>query len=101
MLKAVFYRQGDGFNGFSVSGHAGYGTAGNDIVCAAVTSAVELTCNTITEFFGADASVEVFENEVRLMLNEDSVPAKQLIGSLHLHIANIAEEHSKIKLEIK
>ncbi|MBE6902335.1 MAG: ribosomal-processing cysteine protease Prp [Ruminococcaceae bacterium] len=101
MLKAVFYKQGDGFSGFSVSGHAGYGTEGNDIVCAAITSAVELTCNTITEFFGAAASVEVLENEVRLTLKDDSAPARQLIASLHAHIAYIAQEHRKIKLETK
>ena len=101
MLKAVFYKQGEGFSGFSVSGHAGYGTEGNDIVCAAITSAVELTCNTITEFFGAAASVDVFENEVRLTLKEESVPARQLLASLHAHIGYIAQEHSKIKLEIK
>lgn len=101
MLKAVFYKQGESFTGFSVSGHAGYGEEGNDIVCAAITSAVELSCNTITEFFKADASVEVFENEVRLALNERSVPASQLLASLCAHIGYIAAEHKKIKLEIK
>ena len=101
MLKAVFYKRGESFSGFSFSGHAGYGTEGNDIVCAAITSAVELTCNTITEFFGADASVEELENEVRLTMNEESVPARQLLESLYLHIKNIADEHSKIKLTIK
>ena len=101
MLKAVFFKRDGGFSGFSVSGHAGYGTAGNDIVCAAVTSAVELTCNTITEFLGAAASVEVLENEVRLTLEEESVPARQLIASLFAHIEYIAQEHKKIKLEVK
>ena len=31
-----------GYNGFSVSGHSGYGEEGGDIVCAAVSSAVSL-----------------------------------------------------------
>ncbi len=101
MLKAVFYKGAEGFTGFSISGHAGYGTEGNDIVCAAITSAVELTCNTVTEFFGADAVAEVFENEVRLTLNKPSVPSQQLIASLYAHIENIAREHKKIRLEIK
>lgn len=101
MLKAVFYKRGERFSGFSFSGHAGYGTEGNDIVCAAVTSVVELTCNTVTEFFGASARVDVFENEVRLVLEECHEPTQQLLASLCAHIASIAEEHSKIKLEIK
>ncbi|MGN0687638.1 MAG: ribosomal-processing cysteine protease Prp [Oscillospiraceae bacterium] len=101
MLKAVFFKRGGSFYGFSVSGHAGYGTAGNDIVCAAVTSAVELTCNTITDFFSANAVVDVFENEVRLELRQDDIPSQRLLASLYAHIENIAHEHSKIRLEIK
>ncbi len=101
MLKAVFYKDGERFTGFSFSGHAGYGTAGNDIVCAAVTSVVELTCNTVTEFFGTCARVDVFENEVRLILKEQHEPSQQLLASLCAHIENIASEHKKIKLEIK
>lgn len=101
MLKAVFYKGAEGFTGFSISGHAGYGTEGNDIVCAAITSAVELTCNTVTEFFGADARAEVLENEVRLTLDKPSEPSQQLIASLYAHIDNIAREHRKIRLEIK
>ncbi len=101
MLKAVFYKGAGGFTGFSISGHAGYGTEGNDIVCAAITSAVELTCNTVTEFFGAEACAEVFENEVRLTLGKPDVPSQQLIASLCAHIENIAREHKKIRLEIK
>lgn len=101
MLKAVFYKENDRFTGFSISGHAGYGTEGNDIVCAAVTSAVELTCNTITEFFGAAAEVSVFENEVRLILKEYAESSGQLLASLFSHIEYMAQEHKKIKLEVK
>ncbi|MGN0700357.1 MAG: ribosomal-processing cysteine protease Prp, partial [Oscillospiraceae bacterium] len=39
MLKAVFFRQGERLCGFDISGHAGYGYEGQDIVCAAVSSA--------------------------------------------------------------
>ena len=101
MLKAVFYRQDNIFTGFSVSGHAGYGSEGNDIVCAAISSSVMLVCNTVTEFFGAEADVEVKENEITLCLKEKSVPAEQLLASFYQHMEIIAEEHSKIKLETR
>ncbi len=101
MLKAVFYKQGSSFTGFSVSGHAGYGTEGNDIVCASISSAVMLVCNTVTDFFNARADVEVKENEITLLLKEDNVPAEQLIESFRQHMVFIAEEHSKIQLETK
>ena len=43
--------------GFSIDGHAGFGEAGTDIVCAAVSSAAYMTVNTITEVLHADAHV--------------------------------------------
>ena len=101
MLKAVFYKQGDRFSGFSVSGHAGYGTEGNDIVCASISSTVMLVCNTVTEFFGVQADIRVLENEITLSLREESVPAEQLLASFHQHIKFIAEDYSKIKLETR
>ncbi len=101
MLKAVFYKQGNEFTGFAVSGHAGYGTEGNDIVCAAISSLVMLVCNTVTEFFKAKADVVVKENEITLHLKEKSIPAEQLLASFCQHMEIIAEEHSKIKLETR
>ncbi len=100
-LKAVFYKKDGQFTGFSVSGHAGYGEEGNDIVCASISSAVMLVCNTITEHFKADAEVEVLENEINLKLRDNDTASKQLLASFHQHMEIIAEEHSKIKLEIR
>lgn len=101
MLKAVFYRNKNGYSGFSVSGHAGYGTEGNDIVCAAVSSAVMLVCNTVTEFFGAQAEVSVEENCITLVMKEESEASEKLLESFYAHMEIIAEEHSKVKLETK
>ncbi len=100
-LKAVFYKKGEQFCGFSVSGHAGYGEEGNDIVCASVSSAVMLVCNTITDFFNADADVEVLENKITLRLNDGNPSAEQLLASFYQHMEIIADEYSKIKLEIR
>lgn len=101
MLKAVFYKQGNAFKGFSVSGHAGYGEEGNDIVCASVSSSVMLVCNTITDFFHADADVSVEENRIILDLKDDNVSAQQLLASFYQHMEIIAEEYTKIRLEIR
>ncbi len=100
-LKAVFYKKDGQFRGFSVSGHAGYGEEGNDIVCASISSAVMLVCNTITEHFKADARVEVLENEITLDLRSNDTASMQLLASFYQHMEIIAEEHSKIKLEIR
>ncbi len=101
MLKAVFFRDNKGLNGFCVTGHAGYGSEGNDIVCAAVSSAVMLVCNTVTDFFNAQAEVSVEENRITLKLKQDNEAARKLLESFYAHMEIIAEEHSKVKLETK
>ena len=42
--------------GFCISGHAGAGSAGRDIVCAAVSSAAYMAANTLTDVIGAGAA---------------------------------------------
>jgi hypothetical protein len=101
MLKAVFYRQNGAMNGFSVSGHAGYGTEGNDIVCAAVSSSVMLVCNTITDYFKARTNVSVEENRITLRLEENDEASRKLLESFYKHMEIIAEGHSRVKLEIQ
>ena len=73
MLKAVFYEAACEYQGFEISGHAGYGEAvdekhGTDIVCAAVSSCTMLVCNAVTENFGADAEVTVAVSSTHLTL---------------------------------
>ena len=66
MIKAVFYKKNGGLSGFSLSGHAGWGESGSDVVCASVSSAAELVCNTVTDFFNDEAEVSVLENKLAL-----------------------------------
>ena len=99
MLKAVFYRHNGSPTGFSVSGHAGYGYEGTDIACAAVSSAVMLVCNTVTDFFGVKADVSVEENRITLRLKERNEAAEKLLESFYCHMEAVAGEYSKVKLE--
>ena len=68
-LRIVFARREGRIYGFVVTGHAGYGEEGEDIVCSAVSSAVQLVCNTVTDFFHADADAALGENRIELRLN--------------------------------
>ena len=58
MIRAVFRYAGDAPRGFSLCGHAGAGVAGEDIVCAAVSSAAYMAANTVTDVVGAKATVD-------------------------------------------
>lgn len=96
MIKAEFLRYDGGLVGFSVTGHAGAGEYGHDIVCSAVTSAVMLTANTITDFLFTEADVQIGRNKVLFVLkNPDSATAiasKQVIASFRKHLEIIAND---------
>jgi uncharacterized protein YsxB (DUF464 family) len=104
MIKAVFFTENNGrLSGFSLSGHAGCGTAGNDVACAAVSSAAELTCNTVTDFFGDEADVSAEENMLTLRLKNNGCGySEKLIESFKTHLGFISEEYPRsIQIIIK
>ncbi len=61
MTSVTFLTEEGRINGFDAQGHSGYAAEGEDIVCAAVTSAVRLIDATINEVMGLCASVKVDE----------------------------------------
>lgn len=89
--------------GFSVSGHADAGVFGRDIVCAAVSSAVMLTANTITDYLFCKADVKDQGNRIMLVLKDPdsamAIAAKQMIASFHNHLHILAED-SKGKINV-
>ncbi len=82
MTRCEFFTEGDRIKGFSVSGHSGYGEAGTDIVCAAVSAVVTMAEATINDVCGAKAKVRVKDEQARVTLmlpascdEEDTVQA--------------------------
>ncbi|MEG0894408.1 MAG: ribosomal-processing cysteine protease Prp [Oscillospiraceae bacterium] len=95
MIKAEFYLKDEILVGFSVEGHAGFADFGLDVVCASVTSAVELTANAITEIVGHKASVLVLENKVRLNLIKQDSRSTDFIKALRLHLELLSNDYSE------
>ena len=94
MIIAQFQKSGQKFKAFSIKGHAGYADAGRDIVCASVTSAVQLTANAITEQFGEKAEVTVEENRISLLLPSNAgEEAALLLEALLEHLKILAEDY--------
>ena len=63
MILSNFLVDADGkLVGFHIKGHSGNGLFGNDIVCAAVSSAAFMVVNTITDVLNADANISVLED---------------------------------------
>ena len=98
MTTVSFSMEGERIVGFQVKGHSGYAHAGNDIVCAAVTSAVRLTECAINDVLGLKASVKAKGEAVSLKLpgslgqtNESTCQA--LLTALMVYFAELHEEY--------
>lgn len=93
MIIAEFSRKNGEITGFKISGHAGYDDYGRDIVCASVSSAVQLTANMITEIFGYDAEVSAEGDTVILKTTGSGEENLQkLFEGLRLQLDLISQE---------
>ena len=96
MIKAEFRRGEEGFASAAVSGHANFAPEGQDIVCAAVTSAVMLTANGITEILKEGAQVKLLENEISIALpGNPTGAATALLQALHLHLTLLQQQYPR------
>lgn len=81
--------------GFSVNGHSGYAEEGEDIVCAAVSSAAYLTVNTITDVLHvAPLSLRADDGEMFFRIEpKDEEVCRALLAGLKLHLIQLEEQY--------
>lgn len=84
--------------GFTVSGHAGYGEKGTDIVCAAVTTAALTAVNGLTDVAHIDLTPEVREGYLSCQLpeelsEEERQAADLLLESMVLTFQNLVLQY--------
>ena len=91
MIRADFFRSQGNLNGFEFSGHSGYAEAGEDVACAAVSSAVQLTVN-ILDSLGFEPDVSVGDNNIRCVVKRPDDASGVILEQLRLHFEAILEE---------
>ena len=100
MTTVTFHSEGSRVTGFEVRGHSGYAPEGEDIVCAAVTSAVRLVECAVNDVLGLEAPVKVREKDASISLklpdglgqtNEST--CQTLLVALMVHLVQLAEEY--------
>ena len=67
MTTVKFRMERGRITGFDAEGHSGYAPEGQDIVCAAVTSAIRLVEATVNDVLGLAASVKVRERDAAIL----------------------------------
>ena len=99
MTKCEFFRDGARITGFSVSGHSGYGEAGSDIVCAAISAVVGMAEATINDVCGGKAKVRVKDEDARITLTlpaacEEEEAIQAVLAGMMLYLLNLRDEYS-------
>ncbi len=100
MTTVTFHSEGSRLTAFEMKGHSGYAPQGEDIVCAALTSAVRLTECAVNDVLGLEASVKVREKDASISLKLPSAlgqtnekTCQTLLAALLVHCVRLAEEY--------
>lgn len=85
--------------GFNILGHSLYSEYGKDIVCAAISSAVYLVINTITDIYKVDCQISVNESSGKLNMKikdeRELYKCEDLLKGLELHLCGLSETYPK------
>ena len=93
MIQAVFEKKNGRFCSVTIEGHAGYADAGEDVVCASVSSAVQLTSNLITDTFREKAKVTVQDDLISIRLKENRGNVSAILNGLCDHLRYLSEDY--------
>ncbi len=93
MIRAVFYYQSGAAVGFELRGHAGAGAAGEDIVCAGVSSAAYMTANTLTDVLKVKTDVQVEDGNMVLTVKSSNDAAQAVLKGFFLHMQNLRDDY--------
>ena len=68
MTKIVFFRSGGVYYGFEEHGHTGYGEAGDDVLCAALSAMTMLVINTVEVAYASDVEYTIDDGAAHIMV---------------------------------
>lgn len=93
MIRVSFRMRQGQLIGFSLTGHAEAGPAGEDIVCAAVSSAAYMTANTVTDVLHVPAQIAVEEGHMELSVPGDPTVCQAILSGFRLHILALQDQY--------
>ena len=93
MTTVTFLTEESRIIGFDAKGHSGYAEEGEDIVCAAVSSAAYMTANTVTDVVGAKAAIDEGDGRLSLAVEEENAGIKTVIDGFFLHMKALQEQY--------
>lgn len=102
MIDVVVFSDNSRYIGLKVSGHAGYGEEGRDIVCAAVSILTLNMANSVERFTDDDFVVNSYDGCFDFTLNTRGDKSGLLLDSCIFGLMDIGEEYSDfIKINLQ
>lgn len=97
MTTAEFLRKDGLIVSFLVKGHSTSDESDQNgkLICSAVSSAVIMAANTITDIIGADADVSVDDAELSLKLKSKFSESQDVLNGLLLHLKELQKQYRK------
>lgn len=99
MIRVTFWRGRDGeLGGFRVTGHAGYGPKGGDIVCAAVSALAQTAVLGLEDQLEGKPEVTISDGDLQCRLPADLSPAgartaRVILRTLEVGLNTIATDY--------
>lgn len=95
MTEISFFGRKGSLCGFLAKGHSSVDENDTEgkTVCAAVSSAVYLTANSLTDVFGRKCRISVNDARFELHLVEADEVASKIIEGLYIHIKQLKEQY--------
>ncbi len=94
MIRARFLERDGVLCGFRITGHAGLAAAGQDILCAAVSSAAILAANTLTEALGVRALAREADGYLYVWVaRKDRERGCAVMDGLRAHLNGLCETY--------
>lgn len=95
MTTVKFFNNGELLEGFEVSGHSDdFAKEGEDVICAAVSSAVYMAANTITDIICQKADIKVDDGYLYLK-TESTSEVQTILKGLKLHLISLSQDYPK------
>lgn len=102
MICATLLTRDNHLCGFEVQGHSGSAVSGQDIVCAAVSSAVYMAANTLTDVCWCSAAITEDDGLLRFTVSRaDTQKAQEVLKGLQIHLQGLAHQYPTfIKIQL-
>ncbi|MBR2782262.1 MAG: ribosomal-processing cysteine protease Prp [Oscillospiraceae bacterium] len=98
MTTVSFKNEQGRITGFTCEGHSGYAEAGADIICAAVSTAVQFATATICDVLGVSCKTKVDEENALIRLSlpavcEEEDAAQAVLSGMMLTLSALHDEY--------